>query len=107
MVTGELKNQTVIKLILTLRIVKRLRRAAAWPAALPWRFAGVGPCRHGLGFAALAAKDFADVDWLVAMRAFVGCCHWFLVYRSECKVSKSKAFISFSSFSLNSIAPFK
>ena len=54
-------------------IVKRFRRPASRPAALPGRFAGVGPCRHGLGLAALAAKDFADIDWLVAMRAFVGC----------------------------------
>lgn len=75
---GELKNQTVNKLTSALGIVKRLRRAAAWPAALPWWFAGVGPCRQGLGLAALAAKDFADIDWLVAMRAFVGCCHFSL-----------------------------
>ena len=56
-----------------MEIVKRLRRAAAWPAAWLGWFAGVGPGRHGLGLAALAAKYFADVDWLVAMRAFVGC----------------------------------
>ena len=55
--------------------VKRFRRPAPRPAALPRRFAGVGPCRHGLGLAALAAKDFANVDWLFAMRAFVVCCH--------------------------------
>jgi len=54
-------------------IVKRFRRPASRPAALPWRLSGVGPCRHGLGLAALAAKDFADIDWLVAMWAFVGC----------------------------------
>ena len=62
------------------QIVKRLfGRTTAWPAARLRRFVRVGPGGRCLGLAGGAAKQLADVDWLVAMRTFVGCGHCVLV----------------------------